>query len=168
MNGALHDDDLQDGDADLAISAEDELPGGENLHRRVLLRDSYATGQRREHPRGTAPLDLDAFCAADHLIVSDSASFEGMIDTALHVAGRTRRVVLSVHSYLIAPLVASRNDLLVTLPRQLLARQEPALGLFEPPLRLADVALKAFWHVRTHDDPVNRWRETACSAMFLL
>ncbi len=150
-------DRLEAGEADLAVSAEDMLPGGESLHRRVILRDRYATAQRRGHPRGSAPLDLDTFCAADHLIVSDSAAFEGMVDGALRAAGRERRVVLSVHGYLIAPMVAARSDLLVTLPRQLLSQHKDALELYEPPLSLAEVTLKAFWHVRTHDDPLNRW-----------
>jgi len=31
------------------------------------------------------------------------------------------------------------------------------LDLFEPPLPLPKITLKAFWHERTHDDPFNRW-----------
>jgi DNA-binding transcriptional LysR family regulator len=92
----------------------------------------------------------------DHLIVSDSAAFEGMIDVALHSMGRHRRVVLSVHSYLLAPLIVSRSNLLVTLPRQLIEQHAAPLDLFDAPLPLPEVTLKAFWHDRTHDDPVNR------------
>ena len=150
-------DRLEAGEADLAVSAEDTPPGGEALHRRIVVTDRYATGQRRGHPRGVAALDLDAFCAADHLIVSDSATFDGMVDAALRAVGRERRVTLSLHGYLLAPMVVARSDLLVTLPRQLLNQHAGILDLFEPPLPLAEVTLKAFWHHRTHDDPVNLW-----------
>lgn len=150
-------DRLEEGEADLAVSAEDAPAGGDGLHRRVILADRYATAQRRHHPRGTGRLDLDEFCAADHLIVSDSAAFDGMIDMALRATGRERRVALSVHSYLLAPMVAVRSDLLVTLPRQLLEQHAGMLDLFDPPLPLADVTLKAFWHERTHGDAVNQW-----------
>ncbi len=57
-------DRLEAGEADLAISADDHLPGGDGLHRRAILRDKYATAQRVGHPRGTNDLDMEAFCAA--------------------------------------------------------------------------------------------------------
>jgi DNA-binding transcriptional LysR family regulator len=150
-------DRLEQGEADLAVSAEEAPAGGDALYRHVILTDRYATAQRRDHPRGAGPLDLDAFCAADHLIVSDGAAFDGMIDDALRARNRRRRVTLSVHSYLLALMIAARSDMLVTLPRQLLEQNGDGLDLFEPPLPLPAVALSAFWHRRTDGDPVNRW-----------
>jgi DNA-binding transcriptional LysR family regulator len=150
-------DRLEQGEADLAVSAEEAPAGSDALYRHVILTDRYATAQRRDHPRGAGALDLDAFCAADHLIVSDGAAFDGMIDDALRALGRSRRVTLSVHSYLLAPMIAARSDLLVTLPRQLLEQNGDGLELFEPPLPLPAVVLSAFWHQRTDGDPVNRW-----------
>lgn len=150
-------DRLEQGEADLAVSAEDAPAGGDALYRHVILTDRYATAQRRDHSRGPGALDLDAFCAADHLIVSDGAAFDGMIDDALRALDRSRRVTLSVHSYLLAPMIAARSDLLVTLPRQLLEQNGDGVELFEPPLSLPAVALSAFWHQRTDGDPVNRW-----------
>ena len=150
-------DRLESGEADLAVSAEEAPAGGDALYRHVLLTDGYATAQRRAHPRGAGPLDLDAFCAADHVLVSEGGAFDGMIDGALRVLGRRRRVRLSVHSYLLAPAIVARSELLVTLPRKILERSGEALDLFEPPLALPTVALSAFWHRRTDGDPVNRW-----------
>lgn len=150
-------DRLEDGEADLAISAEVSPSGGGALYRRALSTDHYATAQRCGHPRGTGTLTLDEFCSADHLIVSDNAAFDGMIDDALAASNRKRRVTLSVHSYLLAPTVVARSELLVTLPRQLLEVSGDHLDLFEPPLALPDVTLSAFWHSRTDSDPVGRW-----------
>ena len=150
-------DRLEAGEADLAVSADDSLPGGNALYRQTILRDHYVTAQRSLHPRGTAPLDIDTFCNMDHLIVSDGASFDGMVDAALHSAGRQRRVVLSIHSYLLAPMIVARSDLLVTLPRQLLEQHPAELNFFETPILLPEISLKVFWHDRTHQDPVNKW-----------
>ena len=93
----------------------------------------------------------------DHLIVSDDAAFDGMLDTALRAIEKQRRVVLSIHSYLLAPLVVSKSDLIVTLPRQLLEQSLIPLSIFETPLPLPQISLHAFWHDRTHEDPVNTW-----------
>jgi hypothetical protein len=36
--------------------------------------------QRKRHPRGSAPLDLDTYCALDHVLVSTSGgSFHGFM-----------------------------------------------------------------------------------------
>ena len=59
-----------------------------------------------------------------------------MVDGALRAIGCERRVVLSVNSYLLAPKVAARSDLLMTLPHQLLDQYAGLLDLFEPPLPL--------------------------------
>lgn len=150
-------DRLEDADADLAISAEVAPDGGAMLHRRTLSSDRYATAQRRDHPRGRSALTLDEFCAANHLIVSDDASFDGMIDEALASLARQRRVALSVHSYLLAPAIVAQSDLLITLPRKLLTRSGQTLDLFDPPLALPEVTLSAFWHPRTDRDPVSCW-----------
>lgn len=149
-------DQLEAGEADLAVALGTSA-GHEGLHKRLFLRDGYATAQRRLHPRGAAPLDLDAFCAADHLLVSEQGGFDGLVDAELRKAGRRRRVSLSVHSYLLAPLIVAESDLLVTLPRRLLAQHEHHLDLFEPPLDLESIGMSLFWHERSEGDALNRW-----------
>lgn len=149
---------LESGDADLAIAADAPLPGGGQLRRRPVLQDRFATAQRKGHPRGTGPLDLEAFCAADHLLVSgEDGGFSGTVDHALTELGLSRRVVLSVHSYTLAPLITTLSDLLVTLPHGLLEHHGDRLDLFEPPIALDPFSLVVLWHDRTHDDPANRW-----------
>ena len=149
---------LESGDADLAIAADLPLPRGGQLRRRPILQDRFATAQRKGHPRGTGPLDLQVFCAADHLLVSsEDGGFSGPVDHALAGLGVSRRVVLTVHSYTLAPLIMTLSDLLVTLPRSLLEHYVDRLDLFEPPVALDPFSLVVLWHDRTHDDPANRW-----------
>ncbi len=149
---------LERGDADFAIATATAVPGAKRLHRHLVLTDALATAQRKGHPRGTAPLGLDDFCAADHLLVeSGHGAFQRVVDDALARLGRTRRVALSCESYALAPMIAARSDLMVTLPRLLLTGFGDRLDLFDPPLPLKRFTVFAMWHDRTHHDPVNLW-----------
>ena len=125
---------------------------------RALLNDDFLTAQRKGHPRGTGPLDLDAFCALDHVVVStDGGGFSGVVDRTLAGLGRTRRVALSIHSYGLAPLVVAGTDCLCTLPGRLLRRFGAGVDLFPPPLPLPRPSLVALWHARDQDDPGHLW-----------
>ncbi len=125
---------------------------------RTLFNDRFLTAQRKDHPRGKAPLDLDAFCAAEHLLVSaDGGGFFGQVDAALATLGRERRVALSIQNYALAPTIIGSSDYLCTLPSRFLGRFEDTLDLFEPPLELGAAELAAFWHPRVRDDPAHHW-----------
>ncbi|MBH0236395.1 LysR family transcriptional regulator [Methylobrevis albus] len=148
--------DLEAGSADLFIGAAEDVAGG--LIGRTLLEETFVTAQRKGHPRGAAPIDLDEFCRLDHLLVSTSGgNFAGMIDDALEALGRTRRVSVSIQSYALAPLVLQASDCVCTLPRRFLARFTTSLDLFEPPVALARFQINAFWHPRMGGDPAHAW-----------
>jgi DNA-binding transcriptional LysR family regulator len=125
---------------------------------RTLFEDRFLTAQRKGHPRGCAPLDLDAFCAAEHLLVSaDGGGFFGQVDAALAALARERRVALSIQNYALAAALVGSSDYLCTLPSRFLHRFADALDLFEPPIELGAVELAAYWHPRNQDDPAHRW-----------
>ena len=125
---------------------------------RTLLEDAFATAQRKEHPRGRAPLDLDGFCAARHLLVSSEGDpFSGLVDATLAAAGRQREVAVSIESYAVAPTIIATSDLLCTLPRRFLDRYAGSLDLFDPPLALPPVEITAYWHPRVQDEPGHQW-----------
>ena len=147
---------LEQGDIDLFIGAAEDVAGG--LIGRTLFDDKFVTAQRKDHPRGTRPFDLDEFCSLDHLLISTKGGhFAGMIDEALAVLGRERRVSVSIQSYALAPLVLMSNDCICTLPRRFLQRFTTSLDLFEPPLDLAKFQMAAFWHPRMSEDPAHGW-----------
>lgn len=147
---------LEDGRVDLLI-APPEQAGGALMARR-LFDDEFLTAQRRGHPRGTAPLDIDAFCALDHLVVSTGGGgFSGIVDRTLAGMGRARRVALSVQSYSLAPLLVAETDCVCTLPGRLLRRFGSGIDLFPPPLPLPPLTLMALWHARNQWDPGHLW-----------
>ena len=125
---------------------------------RTVVKERFATAQRKGHPRGAAKLNLDSYCALDHVVVSsDGGSFHGFVDDVLASHGRQRRVCASVQSYALAPMIVEASDLVCTLPLHLLARFGSALDLFEPPFELTDYQLAAFWHARNQDDSAHSW-----------
>lgn len=146
----------------LETGSYDLLVGGTrtegDLKSRTLFDEDLLTAQRCNHPRGDGPLDLDAFCAADHLLISaDGGGFQGSVDDVLAAMGRRRRVAVSIQSYALAPHVVAQSDLLCTLPRRFLQRFGTSIDLFEPPLDLGRFTLSAFWHARSQDDPGHMW-----------
>ena len=100
---------LESGSADLAIGhfpgvitelsanhLQEDSP--RFLHQR-LYDGEYVVVMRRGHPLAHAPLDLDSYCAARHLLVSFSGRPFGFVDEALAALSRQRRVVLTVNQF---------------------------------------------------------------------
>jgi len=149
-------DRLERGEIDVFVSGSDSA--APDLIRRPLVEDDMLTAQRKGHPRGTGPLDIDAFCALDHVLVSaHGGSFSGVIDEVLASIGRARRVAVSVQNYTLVPAILGHSDCISTLPRRFLSRFAAELDLFQPPLALSRVQLVALWHPRNRDDGGHRW-----------
>lgn len=147
---------LEQGQIDLLITVPDGLPG--DLMQRPLWEDGFRTAQRKGHPRGTGPLDLDSFCTLDHVLVSTQGGrFAGMVDDALLELGRSRNVVYSVQNYSHVPLVLAATDAVCTLPSRFMKQYADSLDLFEPPLGLAELRLALAWHPRNQKDAGHQW-----------
>ena len=147
---------MEQGDVDIFIGLGDAA--NEDWIGRALFTDDFVTAQRKEHPRGQNELDLPAFCAAPHLLVSSAGDpFAGVVDRVLADLGHRRDVVMSTQSYAMAPPLVAGTDLLCTLPRRLLQRFSTTVDLFEPPLALPSISLSAYWHPRNHEDAASRW-----------
>lgn len=146
--------DLENGRLDLALGAPSQFERMPTLIARTITRDGFVAATR---VGGSAVRNLDDYCARGHVLVSaDGGGFDGPVDRALAQAGRRRRVVLSVQSYLLAIEAVATSDMIATLPRALLARQE-RLMLSPPPMALPVFALAAAWHPRVDRDPAHRW-----------
>jgi DNA-binding transcriptional LysR family regulator len=153
---------LERGAADLLIGLPSLLDREPNLIRRILLKDRFVVVQRRGHPRGRAPMELDAFCKLDHVVFSEGGgSFTGPVDAYLAPLGRSRRVTVSVQGFLLTLGIVTRSDLIATLPRRLLQPFEQAVEIFEAPFGPPLIDYSAAWHARMQYDAGHRWlRET--------
>lgn len=108
----------------------------------------------------TAPaLDLDAYCAADHVLISPAGDLRGVVDDRLEAMDRTRRVVLGLPAFLPAFAAVSSSKAIVTLPRRLAEVFAPKFGLAvaRPPLELRHFPVSAYWHRRNHGTPQTQW-----------
>jgi len=100
---------LENDEIDLVLTSEGLRPNGADS--RKLYDERFALIRRRGHPSGPGPIDLDAFCALEHILVSPvGGGFSGATDVALTALGRARRVSVSVPSFLLAPALVATSD----------------------------------------------------------
>ena len=93
-----------------------------------------------------------------------------MVDTALACHGLTRRIALRVPSFLAAPLVVARSDLVATMPRRI-AKEFAAIApivLVEPPVALPGFTVSQVWHERQHADARHAWPRATIAAVAMV
>jgi len=129
---------------------------------RPLLQERFVFAQRKGHPRGPTPPDLDAFCDLDHLLISpEGGGFVGAVDQALEELGRVRRVQVSLPSFLLAAPVIETSDLVCVFPERLARVCGGNLDIFPLPFQLDGFGLQMVWHPRSHNDPAQVWFRNA-------
>ncbi|SAL50027.1 LysR family transcriptional regulator [Caballeronia udeis] len=147
---------LERGEIDLLLGSERMVPA--SMKARKLFDEHFVVVQRKRHPRGTAPLDLDTYCALDHVLVSTSGgSFHGFMDEHLDALGRERRVVLSVQHFTLVPELLVRTDYVSTLPARFAERYRERLDIFALPFEARGFTLFAAWPLRSQADPAHVW-----------
>lgn len=143
------------GAVDLALLTPEEGP--EQLISRRLFDDRYVCAVRRGHPLSTGVLSLDAFCDLDQALVSpQGGGFRGPVDAALDALGRSRRVAVSVPSFLALLDVLAETDLIAAVSERLV-RSAPDLELQPLPVAVPEFTIIAAWHERTRHDPAQNW-----------
>jgi DNA-binding transcriptional LysR family regulator len=111
---------------DIAILPVDDLPA--RFVQQTLYEEDFVIATREGHPFADAP-SLDHYCAMPHLLVSSTGDPHGQVDEALMQQGRSRRVALTVPSFMQALALLAQTDLLAALPRKLVAAQAPRFRL---------------------------------------
>jgi DNA-binding transcriptional LysR family regulator len=157
-------DQLERGQVDLVIGDERNVLSG--MKSSKLFDDRFLMAQRKGHPRGRKPLDLKTYCSLSHVLVSMSGgSFRGEIDEQLEKIGRRRRVVLSVHQFIHAPMFLRITDYVATLPERFLNRFSDGLDRYELPFKSRGFTVSASWHPRNQADPAHIWLRNELTAV---
>lgn len=159
---------LASGELDLVISG---LPhDGTQVHSVQLFLDRFAcvvpAGHRLAHP-SDQPLSLDDFLSCRHLslTVTDSE-----IDRVIEMLGNRnaeREVALSTPYFALAPMLARKGDLLMTVPRRAAKAfcADGSLVSREAPVEMGDLDYRLLWHERSDRDPAAQWlRERLAAA----
>jgi DNA-binding transcriptional LysR family regulator len=152
---------LAEGRADLSLGFLWETPdwiSGEHLYE-----EGFMIAGRPDALPDAPRLSLDAYCAADHILVSPAGDLRGIVDRRLEDMGRARRVVLGLPAFLPALAAVAQSDAIVTLPSRLARIFAPGFGLVtaEPPLEIRRFPVSVFWHRRNDGDPRTMWLRDA-------
>ena len=125
---------------DLAVLPTDAIP--DRFFHRRLYDEDFVVAMRKGHALAQG-VTLDAYCAAQHLVVSASGDPYGFVDRALAQVGRTRRIGLTVPNFMFAIAVLGETDLVGALPRRFAQRYARKFGIvaLEPPLPLVGFRL---------------------------
>ena len=125
----------------------------------LLYQESFLVVGRPESLPQAPKLDLDAYCAADHVLVSPGGDLRGVVDDSLERMGRQRRIVLGLPAFLPALAAVAASGALVTLPARIARAFAAGFGLVvaEPPLAIRPFPVSLFWHRRNETDPRIRW-----------
>jgi len=153
------------GDIDLAIGffpgVVAQLQGATEtpIRHERLYAGQYVCVMRKEHPLADKELSLDAYCEANHLLVSFSGRARGLVDDALLSLNKERRILLTVNQFFTAGKVVAHSDLIMVLPRHLIEAtgMTDALVAKELPFAMPEVHIDMLWHERDARSPGHQW-----------
>ena len=158
---------LDAGEVDLTVGVPPTMQTGRILAR-PLFEERFVCVLRRGHPAAGRPLDLPAFLALSHLLVSPENERFGHVDAALSKRGLKRRLALTLPQMYAAPTLVARSDMIATLMAGVLPASgySDLLTVLDPPLELDPVPFVMSWHRRNDGHPAQRWLRLTISALF--
>lgn len=148
---------LASGRADLALGFIREAP--ETISAALLYEEAFLIAGRPQTLPDAPHISLDAYCAADHVLISPAGDLRGIVDAQLDAVGRSRRIVLGLPAFLPALAAVAASDALVTMPSRLARAFAVNFGLVlaEPPLEIRRFPVSVFWHRRNDGDARTTW-----------
>jgi DNA-binding transcriptional LysR family regulator len=148
---------LSEGRADLALGFVWDVP--EAISAEPLYHETFLVAGRPEALPEAPALSLDAYCAADHVLIAPGGDLRGVVDDRLETMGRSRRIVLGLPAFLPALAAVAASDAVVTLPARVASTFAAGFGLVTtaPPLEIRSFPVSVFWHRRNDADPRTRW-----------
>jgi DNA-binding transcriptional LysR family regulator len=126
---------------DVACYPLAELPA--RFEGRPLYDEDFVIAARSGHALGKNP-SLERYAAAQHVLVSPTGAPHGFMDDLLAEHGLSRRIAVTVPSFLWALTVIGDGDLVGTLPRTLVRMHGGRFGVtaLEPPLPFGATAVR--------------------------
>ncbi|WP_394616410.1 LysR family transcriptional regulator [Lentzea sp. JNUCC 0626] len=148
-------DDLRHGRVDLELGGgAPDLP---EFRSETLGTDPLAVVMRRGHP--CDELDLRAYAAYPHVLVSRRGRFTAPIDAVLEREGLRRKVIATVATVHSALQIAAAGDALVTTTAHSCRPLVEAFGLVTRPLPVEspEAPINCNWHQRYDSDLAHAW-----------
>jgi len=156
---------LATGHLDIVIGPRSVLP--DDLRARIVSTEKFCCVLRRGHPFAEQEMTVDDFCAFEHVFVSPfGGDFNGEVDAALATLDRSRRVVISVPSVLVATRILETSNFVGVFAESLARREAHLLRSYPLPVDIGKLQLVLAWHERTHVNPAHQWfRDRIADAM---
>jgi DNA-binding transcriptional LysR family regulator len=148
---------LTEGRADLALGFIWDRP--DTIMDEPLYEESFLVAGLPQTLPDAPSVSLDAYCAADHVLISPAGDLRGVVDDRLAAMGRHRTITLGLPAFLPALAAVASSGALLTLPARLAQRLAPGFGLVTatPPLEVRHFPVSVFWHRRNSADPRTAW-----------
>ena len=149
---------LDAGKIDLAIGVAPTLQESRIMSRQILS-DEFVTLVRRDARPARRMLDLTAFLALRHVLVSPEGNRYGVVDQALADCGLQRKVQVTLPHMFAVPALLRESDLAATLLRRVALHSAHAgdLMMFPPPVPLPTISFHMIWHRRNDANASQRW-----------
>ncbi|WP_250034486.1 LysR family transcriptional regulator [Paractinoplanes maris] len=162
---AVDTDELRHGRVDLEIGAD--VPARPEIRHETVGHDRFAVLVRRDHPYAGG-LDLDAYAAQPHVLVSRRGRLTDPVDAILEAHDRRRRVLATVGTIATAAHLIARSDAVLTAPELTWRPLAEAFGLVTLPLPFSLPAppIICGWHQRHDTDPAHTWLRDQVRAAF--
>ncbi|MEM6636390.1 MAG: LysR family transcriptional regulator [Pseudomonadota bacterium] len=124
-----------------------------------LLTEDYLVVGRPDLPAMQAPLTIERFLEARHLVVSPSGKLSGIVDRALSRQGHERQIAVVVPQFLPALALLAESDLIATMPSRFVRAHASRFGLVwaPPPIDVRPFSGSAARHVRDENNPFLNW-----------
>lgn len=153
LHGGLPAGPLERGELDMVLGTY--IQASEDVRVETLFEETFSCLV----PRGFgARLSLQAFAEARHLLVANPGYGPGVVDIALAERGLRRHVAARVPHFMVAPAIAARSGLVLTLPTRIAkALRGDALRLRRPPLPLQGFEVQMLWPASRELDPGATW-----------
>lgn len=147
---------LATGELDILVSLRSVMP--ERTHVRQVITESFVCAIRRDHPFRKRVMSIDDLCSMQHIIISPTGGgFSGETDVALARMGKSRSVVASIPSFMLAEQILQTSDFAAVLPRTMAINLSGSLRCYELPVTIPTGQIFVGWHERTHHSPAHRW-----------
>jgi DNA-binding transcriptional LysR family regulator len=147
---------LDAGAIDIVVLALDAVPA--RFFAKVISEEEFVIAARAGHPFLKKP-DLHRYCQQRHLLVTMSGEHQGHIDQVLAKKGLSRRVALTVPSFMLALTALAASDLVAAVPGSLVEAHAARFGLgsVKAPLALRRWQLRAITPAVKLADPGVAW-----------
>ena len=147
---------LDEGAIDLFVGHADQLPPRFNSAQ--LLEDPLVLMVRRKHEILKDGITYDSLVKWPHVLVSPSGDAQGVVDEYLSRENKSRRIALTVATYLALPLALEQSDLMACVPQKLSGHIYKGKDLISRALPFQHVVKSTMvWHGRSNKDPAHAW-----------